>query len=240
MLTCTDCMSDRLVWDWANGDVVCTSCGLVVQERFIDDRVGFKDYGEYSPLEVPVNKQVLKKVDVVNANLFNGMMEGTRDVAKAIDEFCQVSPSNGGEVLSKADIASGVFATTRGLSVKDVCGAMDVKPRQLWKAIVKHKVINTNRTCDVLKRTIYKCEDIPSEKKWDVLKVANKFLEALEKNVLIQRFKQDKMILSLMTIACEVVKLDIKRRHLCRKYGLTVDTLNKHEAMLQEALKEQK
>lgn len=244
MLTCPECMSDKLVWHWSDGDVVCTSCGLVVEERFIDDRVAFKDYGDYSPLEAPVNKQVLKKVNVMNANLFNGMMEETTEVAKAVDDFCKArdssnasNASNGCEGLSKADIASGIYATTKGLSIKDVCCAMDMKPKKMWKAVIKHKIINDNRTCDVLKRSIYRCDDIPSEQKWDVLKVAKKFLEALENNVLIQRFKTDKMIVSLMTIACEVAKVDIKRRDFCRKYGITIDTLKKHEALLQEALK---
>jgi hypothetical protein len=238
MLSCTDCKSDRLVWDWASGDVVCTSCGLVVQERFIDDRVSFKDMGDYTPLATPVTKQILKKVDVVNANLFNGMLEGTTDVAKAIDEFCQSSPSDG-DVLSKADVASGVFANTNGFSAKELCVAMDVKPRQLWKAVVKHKVINTNRTSAVLKRTIYECEDIQSGREWEVFKVAKTFLEALENNVLIQRIKSDKLVVSLMIIACEVVKLDVKRKELCRKYVLSLDTLIRHEALLQEALKAQ-
>lgn len=234
MLSCTDCKSDKLVWDWAAGDVVCTSCGLVVQERFIDDRVSFKDYGDYSPLETPVNKKILKGIDVVNANLFNGMLEETVDVSKVIDDFCE------GDVLSKADIASGVYANTKGFSANDLCVAMNVKPKQLWKAVVKHKAINNNRTGDVLKRTIYECEDIPSGQEWDVFKVAKRFLEEFETNALIQNIKSDKLVVSLMVIACEVVKLNIRRKDLCRKYGVSLDTLNKHEALLQEALKAQK
>lgn len=237
MLSCRDCKSDRLVWDWANGDVVCTSCGLVAQERFIDERVSFKDIGTYTPMETPVTKQILKKVEAVNANLFNGMLEGTTDVAKTIDEFCQRSLCEG-DVVSKADIASGVYANTKGFSAKELCDALDVKPKQLWKAVVKHKVINTNRTSSVLKRTIYECGDIQSGKAWEVFKVAKKFLEALENNVLIQTIKSDKLVVSLMIIACEVVKLDIKRKKLCREYGLSLDTLNRHEALLQEAMKQ--
>jgi hypothetical protein len=71
-----------------------------------------------------------------------------------------------------------------------------------------------------------------------VFKVAKKFLEALENNVLIQTIKSDKLVVSLMIIACEVVKLDIKRKKLCREYGLSLDTLNRHEALLQEAMKQ--
>lgn len=246
VLCCTDCGTDKLVWDWANGDVVCTACGLVAEERFVDDRIGFNDHDCYAPLHESVSKQVTKQTNLVNAALFNGMLDGADDISKAIDDFCRQGEQDGGvkerEVSRKADIASGVYANTKGFTAKELCTAMNVKPRQLWKAVANHKVVNntSNRTHDMLKRTIYECVDIPQGREWEVFKVARKFLEAMQDDrVSLQSIKPDKLVVSLMVIACGVVRLNIKKKELCRKYGLSLDTLNKHEALLQKALEGQ-
>jgi len=233
-MICTDCKSDLFVWDWANGDVVCTRCGLVAQERIIEDKVGFKDRDDYYPLDdVPVSKRVMTQTNILNATLFNGMLEGDKDMAQAINEFCQKSP----EVTQKADVVTGMFANTKGIPAKDLCFAMNLKPKQLWKATVKHDIINTNRSLDMLKRIIYECGDIPMGREWEVLKVARKFLEVLETTPAIQNVKPDRLVVSLMIVACDVLKLGLKRSKVCHKYKLSMDTLYRHETMLQEALK---
>lgn len=231
-MICLDCKSVKFVWDWANGDVVCTVCGLVAQERIIEDNVGFKDRDDYYPLDEPVSKRVMTQTNVLNATLFNGMMEGTKEMVQAIDAFCQKSP----DVTHKADVVTGMYANTKGISAKDLCVAMKIKPKQLWKATVKHNVINTNRTLDLLKRTIYECDDIPEGREWEVLKIARKFLEALETTPAIQNIKPDRLVVSLMIVACEVLKIGLKRANVCRKYKLSKETLCRHETMLQEAL----
>jgi hypothetical protein len=233
-MICTDCKSDKFVWDWANGDVVCTGCGLVVQERIMDEKVGFKDRDDYYPLdEMPVSKRVMTQTNVLNATLFNGMLESAKDMAQTIDAFCQKSP----EATHKADVVTGMYTNTKGISAKDLCLAMKLKPKQLWKGAVKHDVINNNRSLDLLKRTIYECDDVPVGREWEVLKIARKFLEALDTTPAIQNIKPDRLVVSLMIVACEVLKLGLKRTKVCHKYKLSKDTLCRHETMLQEALR---
>jgi transcription initiation factor TFIIB len=42
--TCDDCGGVQFVQDWAQGDLVCTSCGLVAEERMIDDRPEWRNH----------------------------------------------------------------------------------------------------------------------------------------------------------------------------------------------------
>ena len=43
---CRNCHSTALVTDWAQGDRVCTSCGVVAECRLMDDRPEWKDFNE--------------------------------------------------------------------------------------------------------------------------------------------------------------------------------------------------
>jgi hypothetical protein len=45
------------------------------------------------------------------------------------------------------------------------------------------------------------------------------------------------LAISLMIIACEIENVGIKRIDMCRKYKLGMETLVKHELVLQDALK---
>jgi len=45
-LTCSECGSDKLIWDYARGDIICSSCGLVVDRIYCEHTVlhgGFED-----------------------------------------------------------------------------------------------------------------------------------------------------------------------------------------------------
>ncbi len=238
---CTDCKSDKFVWDWANGDVVCTSCGLVAQERFIDDRAAFKDYDEYAPLDAPTNKTITQHTNHLNAALFNGHLDNTTDMAKTIQDFCNNTPNQETRTKAqRADVLTAAYTNTKGIPAKDLCEALNVKPSTFWKAATKHKVVDknsSNRPNELLKRTIYENPDIPNGREWSVFKTARKFLEALSATPSIQGIKPDRLAVSLMIIACEVEQVGLKRNKVCHKYRLCLETLSRHEAMLQEALK---
>lgn len=233
---CKKCSSTRLVWDWANGDIVCTGCGLVCQERFIDERASWKDYEDYTPISQPINSNILTRAKVLNASLFNGFLDNTEDIAKSVQEFCDQSQNK--NIPKKANIASGIYANTKGLSIKELCREMKVKTSHFWKASVQNKIQNnSNRTKELLKRTIYSCEYIPKNSEWNVFKIANKFLEEMIKTPCAQKIKPNRLVISLMIIACEIEKLPIIRQSFCEKYQLSLDTLKKHEMILQQVLK---
>lgn len=105
---CKDCNNDiNLVWDWANGDVVCRRCGLVAEERFVDDRPSFSEYEQYAPLnekneEVQKLSRIEKLVaDIVNES--NGLL--TEDIGKALN----IKPSKVWKAIPEDKKPGGVY-----------------------------------------------------------------------------------------------------------------------------------
>lgn len=69
-MNCTDCGCDQLVWNWTDGDVICTGCGLVVQQGILDDR---PCYGEYYD-DVNVVKEDGIQKDTTEISCFKKMI----------------------------------------------------------------------------------------------------------------------------------------------------------------------
>jgi hypothetical protein len=244
---CRDCKSTKLVWDWANGDVVCTGCGLVAQERFIDERVSYKDHNDYCPDKIQTPKvsrefqRAIHHTNTINATLLNSALDNTTNMAEAINDFCNQTPQMDIAVPKKATITAGIYANTQGVTVKDLCHQMNIKTSNFWKATTCHGVTTMNpqrRFQDLLKRTIYTCEHIPKAKEWQTFKIARQFLEAIHDSPLFQNIKPERIVISVMIIACGLSKATtMTRADLCKEYKLSPETLAKHEALLQELLR---
>ena len=215
---CRDCGGENMVWDWSCGDIVCTKCGLVAVERFIDDRVGWKEYGQYSPLREEEGDGVVDK----NVAEFLEKYHGASDI----------SPVG----MDAVDIMDSV---EKGTSTTDICGALNIKTKQMWKMAEEKKIVGKDRSYDMIKRIVYECEGIPSARAWDVIKAANRFREAvLGCKGVAQGVKIDRLVVSLVVIACcDICKIPgVSVGALCSKYGLAMGTFRKHERMLQGVL----
>jgi hypothetical protein len=211
---------------------VCTNCGLVQIERFIDDCVQYKDVDQYSvfePAEEQVSKHMMDFAKEVNSTVFGGMVEDSSDLVKHCDK-----------AGSKAEIAVEIYDThSTGITAKTFCQALNINPTEFWKAMDKKGSSNKDRTFVMLKRHVYDCPQIDSKYEKEVIRVANRFREALLGAAEVQTVKVDRLLLGLMIIAaCDVVQIkDINKSSLCKLYKLSGNTLKKHEALLQEVLK---
>jgi transcription initiation factor TFIIIB Brf1 subunit/transcription initiation factor TFIIB len=239
VLCCSDCKSDKFVWDWENGDVVCTGCGLVQQDRFIDDRVPWKEYDDYAPVEesVPARK-VLDMANMAKSELFGGNIDNVKDLIMG-DQACDKAGDKACDKAGdKIQVAADLYENTKGFTAKTFCGSMKVKTSKFWKQLEQKGAVDKDRTFDILKRIVYESTDIPSDKSWEVIKVANKFREMLSESAEKQKIKSDRLMVSLMIIVvCDILKLGPKVCAMCRKYKLGVYTFKKHEKLLQEVLK---
>jgi hypothetical protein len=243
---CRDCKSTKLIWDWANGDLVCTACGLVAQERFIDERVSYNDRNYYcsDKIQTPTVSRELQRTiqhtNVINATLLNSALDNTTDMAEAINDFCNQTPRLEVNVSKKATTTAGIYANTQGVTVKDLCYQMNIKTSDFWKATTRHGLTTMNpqrRFQDLLKRTIYTCEYIPKAKEWQTFKIARQLLEAIHDSPHFQNIKPERIVISLMIIACGLSKATtMTRADLCKQYKLSQETLTKHEALLQQLL----
>jgi len=86
---CRNCNSATIFTDWKQGDRVCTSCGVVAEERMMDDRPEWKDFNDAE-------------------DIIKGMPSGARSGLVAVDESKYV----GG--LQPTILSKDAFGTNSG------------------------------------------------------------------------------------------------------------------------------
>jgi transcription initiation factor TFIIIB Brf1 subunit/transcription initiation factor TFIIB len=232
---CSDCKSDKLVWDWANGDVVCTSCGLVNQERFIDDRFCYKDYEDHEYKETKtIDKKVDNVVSTINSVLFNGMISDTNILAEKIQHTYENNKK-----ITTADVVAGVYSCEKGMTAQDLCATMNVKPKKFWKS-VKKDVVWEHRLLDIIKRLVYENVKFIKKEGWSVIKCTMKIIEKIKSSSEVQNIKTNKLAISLIYIACVCEKITYDKKEFVELYRISLETLKKHEHIIQTILKKNK
>lgn len=233
---CSDCNSDKLVWDWANGDVVCTSCGLVNQERFIDDRVFYKDYADHEYNETKsIDKKVDKVVSQINSVLYNKMVDDTNIIVERI----QHSYENDKKKITTADVVAGVYSCEKGLTARELCISMNVKPKKFWKS-VKSNIVWEQRLLDIIKRMVYENVKFEKNEEWPIIKCAMKIIERMENSIEVQNIKTNKLAISIVYIACKCEKIMYEKSEFVKFYNISLETLKRHEYIIQAVLKKNK
>jgi transcription initiation factor TFIIIB Brf1 subunit/transcription initiation factor TFIIB len=129
---CNSCNTDiNLVWDWANGDVVCRGCGLVVEERFIDDRPPYAENDQYAPLNECANKTKMSRIEKLVGDIIqeaNGLR--TEDIGKALN----IKPSKVWKVIPE-DIKTSVYQRGYDIIKRMVYGSTLVPQDKAWSVI---------------------------------------------------------------------------------------------------------
>jgi transcription initiation factor TFIIIB Brf1 subunit/transcription initiation factor TFIIB len=231
MQTCFYCQSNKLIWDWANGDIICTSCGTVNQERFIDDRCYYKDVEDHTYQETNVvDKKVNKIVSAVNSVLHNGMLDDTSNIAHKVESICK------NEKVTTAQVVASVYVCEKGLTAKELCTSMNVKPNKFWKSVT-NETVSENRLLDIIKRLVYGCVKIETKYNWSIIKCARRIIDRIKSAPEIQNIKTDKLAISLLYIACSCEKIKLSKKELVKIYGISLETLHRHEATIQTILK---
>lgn len=230
---CSDCKSDKLVWDWANGDVVCTSCGLVNEDRFIDDRFCYKNYEDHE-YEEPniIDKKVDKVVSTINSILKNGIIDDSNTIAQKVQHTFE----DNNKRITTADIVAGVYSCEKGMTAQDLCTTMNIKPKKFWKA-VKHDIVWEQRLLDIIKRLVYENVKFDKKQEWPIIKYSMKIIERIKNSTEIQNIKTDKLAISIIYIACKCEKITYDKKEFVNVYRISLETLKRHEYIVQTVLK---
>jgi len=232
MQSCYHCNCFNLVWDWHDGDIVCTSCGTVNQERFIDDNCFYKDYENHDYKEPKlVNKKVDNVVSTINTIFFNGMIDDTSRITDKIQNSNEIDNNK----ISKADIVACVYDNEKGLTSKELCINMNIKPNKFWKS-VKKDIIWEHRLLDIIKRLVYSCYDIDAKQHWTVIKCARNIIDRIKYSTELQNIKPDKFAISLIYVACQCEKVMFNKKDFIKIFGISNETLKKHEHIIQTIL----
>lgn len=243
---CNDCGSDQLLIHWREGDIVCSQCGLVKEERILDDTYyGNKPFDEDvqpSFCDKTQNETVKWAVDILLGDgnsllidlctqLFNAIgrisnkrLKGkTRRAALAASIFCASKYHIRGLT---AEVIYNMFEIDMWFMYSDMCA--------LWNTCLEFKEVITYSTDDELTRMVYGNPDIP----YEALKQVCKYCNILKKTVgsHLTNAKISKLNACFIYIACEQLKLQISKKKIHKAYGVSMATLTKHESMIQDIL----
>ena len=234
---CTDCGSDRLVTTH-EGDFVCTQCGLVKEERCIDDTVhSFGEVWWEQLYEENTNTSIIDKLGLAHMD----------DTIKTKILQIHTKASNEGSIkrkthdnsfwaacvyLASCELKRGMSPTECMMLLGDA-SSQDFS-RKFWDS---YKEFGGSASQDIapvhnngLARIIHTL-DLPNDKVWEVKKIANRLWEQVRDDV--GTLKGSKLNGSIVCIACKIAGVvpDLQ------KLNISKGTLKKHEERIQSILK---
>lgn len=250
-MSCFNCHGSKIVHVVADGDMVCTTCGVVQQSHVIDDtywgNVKYHEDGEitapppcyerFNPLRETIKTTCIHLLNIEHAFIIERTLHLT-DLLGA--------HSNG--VSLRGDRRKGAIATCFYLASReamiglsaDVIYAYFQVP--IWKEysnvveVLASEFRNDTVCCDSLRRLIYTCPLIDARLHWDLIKVAERIRQQVH-HVVGTTGKPSKLNACYIYIARKVVehgRFCIKSH--CAHFEISTSTLHKHESIIQAAL----
>lgn len=258
MHVCSDCRGYQFVWD-NNGDVVCTTCGLVKIERYIDDRPEWGSYNAYDMCRAALLIEEDHESDQVKeAKAFLQVIENDEPlVATCIELYCiaidklRVIHTKHKKNIMAICIYHASCHVQRGLIPEHVMAMMQVNSADFWKESYNVSQTWTDLSyydslmsavasaSSAYQRLVHILESVVwlGKRKWDVIKAANILFHRIQGTHVIGRVKQSKLHPTIIYIACMVCGIKVELRELCRCLNTSVTTVKKHEAMIQDVLR---
>jgi hypothetical protein len=160
------------------------------------------------------------------------------DDTNAISEKVQHLYENVDKKITTADIVASVYTCEKGLTAKELCVIMNVKPKKLWKS-VKSDIVWEHRLLDIIKRLVYEAVKFDSKEEWKVIKNSMKIIEKIKNFPEVQNIKTDKLAISRIYIACKCGNIIWDKKEFLTNFRISFETLQRHEHIIQAILKKE-
>jgi transcription initiation factor TFIIIB Brf1 subunit/transcription initiation factor TFIIB len=252
MDTCKECRSINLVLCQRDGDIVCTSCGLVQEAHVIDDTLyGNTTYGNMESVTIHYEKlqkykhnknDLFSKASIyILGDEFDNIISEARALYSAIS---QLHKGRHNKALCCACFLYACKNFNAGVEPSKVYAFFDVR---LWLHYSKLSFLieqvmnqkhNVNKVCNYtdLKRMVYECHLLNKQQACQVIHVATQLYNKIQ--CLTSKVKTSKMNASLIYISCLINKYnDVSLEFVSKFYNVSIATLKKHETLIQTVLK---
>lgn len=261
MDTCDGCGGNKFIEYEA--DLTCRSCGLVKQERLVQDHIDYVPFSDqscyhYDEDNKSISEKFSKKLldikrDLESMRLFD--IEILPDSTKKLvlhvikDTFEHDHTLAKGErkkqLVCLAIYYVGMYMNT-GISLQQICKPVEisaVKTQALFSEVLpiwsKKKWFRKLKSrlfvhVDKIKRVVYEMNFINN--KMQVINVAQKIYEKVQYHFSVN--KSHTLIYCCVFIGCKVNKVKIQKKKYCQLVNVSLPTLNHHEEMVQSILKE--
>lgn len=254
MNICKDCNSTKLVICRQDGDIVCTSCGLVQEAHVMDDTL----YGNTTYDDKDICTTHYEKLNT-NQNIKYTIKDMFNKASAHIlgDEFSNI-------INDACALYTSVSQIHRVKQNKALCCACflyackkintEVEPSKVYtffgvrmwlhysKLIIlieqsmKYGNKFSKANSSMLKRMVYDCPNLNQQQAWNVIKVATQLYEKIQ--CMTSNVKMSKMNACLIYISCLINKYDdVTLQFVSKFYNVSIATLKKHESLVQNILK---
>jgi transcription initiation factor TFIIIB Brf1 subunit/transcription initiation factor TFIIB len=251
---CKSCHSSKLVICQRDGDIVCTGCGLVQEGHLIDDTV----YGN-TKYEDNENCSYYRKPEQVQYTTNRGFktLFGQASIYILGDEFdtvvvdacllCEpVAKLHKGEHRNALYCVCFLLACKRkniGVEARNVYAYFNVP---MWshygklslevnKHVSKNAKPKASDSDILLKRMVHNYLNLDKDSAWKVIQVACKIQQQV--SCLASKVKTCKINACLVYISCKINKVEsISMKQISQLYGVSVQTLQRHELLIQSVL----
>lgn len=250
-MSCFSCQSEKIVHIVADGDIVCTSCGVVQQGHVIDDTYwGNKkytdnmDYEHPKPTSEPPNP-LMATLKEACLHLLN--MENTFVIERTM-YFIGAINSKDNSVVKRGDRKRAVLATCFYLATREAANiglhanvVYDYFGVPMWKeytyviCMLDLKVEKDILFYDSLRRMVYDCPDIDINLQWRIIKMAETVREKVH-GIVGSSGKPSKLNACYIYIAWKLIEpTKVCLQSFCAHFDISVSTLHKHELLIQTA-----
>lgn len=242
---CIECRHAALVWD-RDGDIVCTYCGLVKQERYISDeplmiKNGDDDTKEIYHAEAIHNDGIAERLlntywkDLEYENmkelcitLFNKLAEGKKNPLHM--SLCAYYASKYLMLTYSIDYICSKFTVCENKFWKEYGNIT-----QYWRDLPFYKDMLTKHTS--FNKMVYMLEDIIDHKAvsvWDIMKITRQIEDKIQSRM--DSHKKSKVNACIIYIACKIANT-CGIKEISKLYNVSIPTLLKHEKLIQGILR---
>lgn len=255
---CDECCSVQFVWD-RDGDVVCTSCGLVKIERYIDDSSEWRSYNVddmcRAEILVQCSSQETRQRKEIEDILQPFSDDRLKDIGKELYDIAHGKCKHRNTMYHKRVImAVCIYYAShylqRGMIAENVVTLLDVDVKDFWGSSTDitrawmplkyyKELINAVAAASPFHRMVHMMVThglVEESNTWEVIKATYVFAGRIKDNHLIGNTKQSKLNVTIVYIACLACNVRVSLGPLCKLFNTSPHTVKKHEAMIQKIL----
>lgn len=237
-----------MVYDWRNGDVVCKACGLVQYGGLFDDSVPYSDDRETDCVfpSKPWLKTVDKTIDpeqvAFNSLIYEACFQDSDLASRACTIFSEFQSQSNNQkgrkrlALKAAAVYKASAQLNRGYNVDFIIGLFggDIDTKLFYHQIGRDGG-ECSRDRDVIKRAIYSVPLLKGAVIWEAYRMAQGLYDKVYNNPIVSNKCQNKKLIAV--IVCIAVRVLCNGADISKNMGVSKSTLNKIEALIQEALR---
>lgn len=245
---CKGCAGQRLVICHRDGDIVCTSCGLVQEAHIVDDTMygnacfaeeheGLLD-NHYEPLKDDKTHSaewhIFSKASLsILGDDFQQIVEEAHQLFESVTKTCKGMHK---KALYCVCFLNACRNQQTGVDATQVYRYFEVPTWQHYSKLCNLVKPSYVRDYDkTIKRMVYECVKLEEKQMWQVIKIACHLQEKIM--CVSSKVKMSKMNACLIYVSAKINKIEwISMEYISKLYNVSLPTLKKHELLIQGVL----